>query len=101
MPPRVGPGTPSPLRFLRDNGSSMTAATAGVRDLTATDRVALASWIGTRIAVAVLSLGTLWTVIGGPSGNVRSWLSGWDRWDTGLFVKVARFGYQGYPRHYP
>lgn len=65
-----------------------------------TDRSALVTWIATRVAVAVLALGTLWTVVEGPAGGVRSWLSGWDHWDTGLFVKIARFGYQGYPSHY-
>lgn len=80
----------------------MSAVPGSRRDLTATDRDALVSWIATRVAVALLSLGALWTVVGGPSGNIGSWLShGWDHWDTGLFVKVARFGYQGYPAHYP
>jgi hypothetical protein len=66
-----------------------------------TDRAALIAWVGTRIAVALLALGTLWTVVDGRAGDVRSWLSGWDHWDTGLFVKIARFGYEGYPEHYP
>ena len=80
----------------------MSPAHKSTRDLTATDRDALVSWVGTRVAVVLLSLGTLWTVVGGPSGDIGSWLSrGWDHWDTGLFVKVARWGYQGYPAHYP
>jgi hypothetical protein len=80
----------------------MSPTTRNSRDLTATDRDAMLSWIGTRVAVVVLSLGTLWTVVGGPSRDIGGWLSrGWDHWDTGLFVKVARFGYQGYPAHYP
>lgn len=66
-----------------------------------TDRDALVVWLATRVAVALLALGTLWTVAAGNAGNVASWLSGWNRWDTGLFVKIARFGYQGYPQHYP
>lgn len=64
------------------------------------DRDALTGWIATRVAVALLALGTLWTVAEGSAGDVRSFLSGWDHWDTGLFVKIARFGYQGYPAHY-
>ena len=28
-------------------------------------------------------------------------LSRWDRWDVGLFRKVAEYGYAGYPQHYP
>ena len=65
------------------------------------DRDALVAWIGTRVAVVLLAVGTLWTVVGNTAGNVPSFLSGWDHWDTGLFVKIARFGYQGYPQHYP
>jgi hypothetical protein len=61
---------------------------------------ALVTWIGSRVAVAVLSLAAAWTVADGDAGNVRSWLGSWDRWDTGLFVKIARFGYQGRPAHY-
>ena len=64
------------------------------------DRDALIAWVGTRVGVALLALGTLWTVDEGTSGDVHSWLSGWDHWDTGLFVKIARFGYRGYPAHY-
>src|SRR4051812_49716427 len=40
-------------------------------------------------------------VVDAVGGRVPSWLSGWDHWDAQLFVKVARFGYQGYPQHYP
>jgi hypothetical protein len=64
------------------------------------DREALVAWIGTRVAVALLALGTLWTIVGNSAGGVPSFLSGWDHWDTGLFVKIARFGYEGYPQHY-
>ena len=28
-------------------------------------------------------------------------LGRWDRWDVGLFRKVAQYGYAGYPAHYP
>jgi len=80
----------------------MTARGGGLRRaIGGADAEALATWISSRVAIALLSLGTLWTVVDGTSGSVRGWLSGWDHWDTGLFVKIARFGYQGYPRHYP
>ncbi|MDQ1706163.1 MAG: hypothetical protein QOF18_2529 [Frankiaceae bacterium] len=64
------------------------------------DGTALVTWVSSRVAVAVLSLAAGWMVADGDAGNVRSWLGSWDRWDTGLFVKIARFGYQGYPAHY-
>jgi hypothetical protein len=66
-----------------------------------TDRAALTSWVASRVAVAVTSLAAVWMVVDTTAGNVPSWLSVWDRWDTGLFVKIARFGYDGYPHHYP
>ena len=65
------------------------------------DRSALVTWIGTRAAVALLALASAWMVADAAAGHVPSWLAGWDRWDAQLFVKVARFGYDGYPQHYP
>ncbi|MBV9293398.1 MAG: hypothetical protein JO222_13195 [Frankiales bacterium] len=59
------------------------------------------TWIGSRVALAVVTVATGWLVADTNAGAVRSFTSSWDRWDTGLFVKIARFGYQGYPRHYP
>lgn len=61
---------------------------------------ALRLWVATRLSVAVLSFAAVWTVLGDRAADVPSWLSAWDRWDVGLFVKVARFGYQGRPQHY-
>jgi mannosyltransferase PIG-V len=29
-----------------------------------------------------------------------SWLGAWNHWDVSLYAKVARFGYDGYPKHY-
>lgn len=65
------------------------------------DRAALATWLGTRVAVALLALASGWIIIEAAAGHVPSWLAGWDRWDAQLFVKVARFGYDGFPQHYP
>src|SRR5437016_3678960 len=64
-------------------------------------RDALATWLLSRLAVAVLTVTAAWTVADTTAGAVPSFLSRWDRWDVGLFVKVARFGYQGYPQLYP
>jgi hypothetical protein len=63
------------------------------------DRDALTTWVATRVAVAVSVLASLWML--GFSGSSTSWLGAWDRWDTGLYVKIARFGYDGYPADYP
>lgn len=65
------------------------------------DRAALVTWFGTRIAVALLALASAWMIADAAAGHVPSWLAGWDRWDAQLFVKVAKFGYDGYPQHYP
>jgi hypothetical protein len=50
-------------------------------------------WLGSRVVVAILSLGASWT-LGVSSGNgVPNFIRIWDRWDVGLYVKVARDGY--------
>lgn len=63
------------------------------------DRDALTTWVATRVAVATAVLASVWML--GASGSSTSWLAAWDRWDTGLYVKIARFGYDGYPADYP
>jgi hypothetical protein len=72
----------------------------GSRRLSEPGREALAVWVASRVAVAVVAVATAWMVAEAQAGAVRGWVSSWDRWDTGLFVKIARYGYQGYPRHY-
>src|SRR4051794_7830850 len=64
------------------------------------DRDAVVTWVASRVAVALIALAASWTVAETTAGHVTSWLAGWDRWDTGLFVKIARFGYDGRPAHY-
>ena len=59
---------------------------------------ALRSWIATRIALAVLVLAAGAQVF---RDHPESFLGHWDQWDVSLFRKVAEFGYQGYPAHYP
>jgi hypothetical protein len=66
-----------------------------------TDRTALRAWWVTRAALVVATVATSWLVAESPAGRVRSFTTSWDHWDTGLFVKIARFGYRGFPRHYP
>ena len=76
----------------------MTTASAGASRVTASP---LAIWLLSRLAVAVTVFGAGWLVVEGTAGNVPSFVSLWDRWDTGLFVKVAHWGYLGRPQHYP
>ncbi len=64
------------------------------------DVAVLAVWAASRVAVALLSLGGAWLLSGAPASSVEGFLRRWDRWDVGLFRKVAQFGYQGRPEHY-
>ena len=65
------------------------------------DRAALAVWLASRVAVALLSVGGAWLLSGARASSVEGVLRRWDRWDVGLFRKVAEFGYRGRPEHYP
>jgi hypothetical protein len=67
----------------------------------AADPTVLGIWLASRVAVAVLSLGGAWTLSGVRAGRVQGFLQRWDRWDVGLFRKVAESGYTGYPESYP
>ncbi len=64
------------------------------------DVAVLAVWAASRVAVALLSLGGAWLLSGARASSVEGFLRRWDRWDVGLFRKVAQFGYQGRPEHY-
>jgi hypothetical protein len=64
------------------------------------DRDALTVWVASRAGVAVLTWAAMWLVVDAPAGRVAPWLGSWQRWDADLYVKVARFGYLGFPRHY-
>jgi hypothetical protein len=77
------------------------AATEGPTSESSVAVDALGIWLLSRLAVVVLTVAATWTVADELAGGVPSFLSRWDRWDVGLFVKVARFGYQGYPELYP
>ena len=71
------------------------------RRLTPDDVACLAVWGASRVAVAVLAVGGAWLLSGARAGQVEGFLQRWDRWDVGLFRKVAEHGYTGYPSDYP
>ena len=58
---------------------------------------ALRVWLASRVAVALLVVASTPLVL----GSSRGFLDRWDSWDVTLFVKVAAFGYDGYPEDYP
>jgi hypothetical protein len=67
------------------------------RGLPAEEGRAVGVWLLSRLGVVLVAgVGGFW--LGGDRGG---WVHRWDRWDVGLFRKVAEFGYEGYPRHYP
>jgi Gpi18-like mannosyltransferase len=56
-------------------------------------RASLPIWLGSRVVVAVLSFASS-HILGAYSGRgVPNFIRIWDRWDVGLFTKVARDGY--------
>ena len=61
----------------------------------------LGVWLASRVAVAVLAVGGAWLLSGATVSTVEGFLRRWDRWDVGLFRKVAEFGYDGRPDDYP
>lgn len=64
-------------------------------------RRALVVWLLSRATVAVLVLGGARLLAGATASAVPGFLESWDRWDVGLFRKVAEHGYAGYPDRYP
>jgi hypothetical protein len=53
----------------------------------------LGYWFGSRVAVAVAAAAATGSIAG-------AWLRGWYHWDVALYIKVAQYGYGGYPEHY-
>lgn len=56
-------------------------------------RATLPLWCASRIAVALLSLAAARVAVEGAMGEVPRFTELWDRWDVGLFTKVAHWGY--------
>jgi hypothetical protein len=77
----------------------VTHLTTSARSEEATRR-ALGVWFGSRLAVALTALGTGYVLSGTRLGSTPSWLHSWYHWDVALYIKIAEFGYGGYPEHY-
>ncbi|ORT93964.1 hypothetical protein UK99_17715, partial [Frankia casuarinae] len=56
-------------------------------------RATLPIWFGSRVAVALLALAAARVLTSAPARNAPGLRTLWDRWDVGLFTKVARYGY--------
>jgi len=65
------------------------------------DLASLGVWLGSRLAVALLAVGGALLLSGARPSSVQGLLARWDRWDVGLFRKIAEFGYDGHPEDYP
>jgi hypothetical protein len=65
------------------------------------DSDAIALWVASRVAVALVALAGIWMLGDRPAGQVPSYLSRWNQWDAQLFNDVAQFGYRGYAAHTP
>ncbi|WP_322761393.1 hypothetical protein [Frankia sp. Cr2] len=57
-------------------------------------RATLPIWFVSRVTVIVLSLATSRALSGQPSADLPGVSTLWNRWDVGLFTKVARYGYE-------
>ncbi|CAO5193327.1 Integral membrane protein [Frankia sp. AiPs1] len=57
-------------------------------------RATLPLWLASRVAVALLSLGAARALSTSPARSAPGLRTLWDRWDVGLFTKVARYGYR-------
>ena len=64
-------------------------------------RDALLTWLLTRVSVVILAVAGSWLLARGTAGLQPGFVELWDRWDVAVFVKIARFGYLGYPQDYP
>jgi hypothetical protein len=50
-------------------------------------------WLGSRLFIALLSIGAANTLGDHTAKTSPGFLASWDRWDVGLFTKVAKYGY--------
>jgi Gpi18-like mannosyltransferase len=76
-----------------DRSEQSAAIAADQPGFAAGFRASLPIWLGSRVVVAVLSFASS-HILGAYSGRgVPNFIRIWDRWDVGLFTKVARDGY--------
>jgi hypothetical protein len=54
---------------------------------------ALPLWLGSRVAIVLLTIGAGWLLPAGDRGPHPRFLVQWHHWDTDLFRKVAELGY--------
>jgi hypothetical protein len=71
----------------------------GARTSGSLAREALSIWVLTRVAVMTAAFAGLWMFADTNARDVPSFLGWWDRWDTHLFLDVAKYGYGGYASH--
>ncbi|ADP85132.1 hypothetical protein [Pseudofrankia inefficax] len=74
-------------------GPPVSAARTWWARLPAAVRATLPVWFASRVGVAVLSYAAARVAVEGALGRQPTFLALWDRWDVGLFTKVARYGY--------
>jgi hypothetical protein len=85
-------GLPSPSPPVADEGPREECV-APVPGFAAGLRASLPIWLASRVVVTVLSFASS-HVLGAYSGRgVPNFIRIWDRWDVGLFTKVAHYGY--------
>lgn len=66
---------------------------AGWRRLPEAVQATLPVWCASRVAVALASLAGARLLTTAPANEADGLTTLWDRWDVGLFTKVARYGY--------
>lgn len=69
------------------------ATRVGWRRLPEAVRATLPLWCASRLGIVLLSLAAARVTVQTRLADVPSFTDLWDRWDVGLFTKVARWGY--------
>jgi hypothetical protein len=85
----------------RTAAAGVAAVRAGWARLPVPVRATLPVWTASRLAVALLSMAAARLATDATTADVPGFTTLWDRWDVGLFTKVAHWGYvsPAYPDH--